>query len=555
MAYTEITGGDGETGQTGEEVKDILNATHLELYEAMLTFDLGRVWTSELLFDVKEIGYNVKVMDDDISFTLATIGHITNSFSGARMRITADGTHAITFSSEFAYIYGIVRGQILEPGTYEFYFLYDPSTATVTVQRLGVSQEVSTSEQLATPSSFAAAADGEDTIDLTWADVANESSYLIEWSADGSTGWATLTAPAANATSYSDTGLSANTTRYYRIKAIGNGTTYLDSAYASASAMTEDGADVTAPVPSFSPAAAATEIPVNQPIIITFDEDVYQTSGAEITNNLAGIVTLKETDSSGANIAHSWVISSRRTITITPTTSYGGTQLVYVAVNNFQDINGNEVTVAVSSTFTTNDYTIFSGNNAVIYDQALEALFIANDTNFWLEITMKAWNGVGTSFLISKFSNVSGQVTFYVFVKDLDVYLGYFGSSMHRRIKWTGAIATASDEMEIVVRYNGSVDTNNGLDRGTLLINGVTQTTKALDINLNSLQGALKATSAQLAAGAAVPASGTPEGYFFTGQLKDMIIRSSSGSVVELNIPVLREGTDVSGNGINGTWV
>lgn len=550
----EITGGDGNTGQTGEEVKDIINKNFEELYD-LTTAELARTWVIELLFDRREISFALKVMDADMSFTIATSGHVTDSFSGARMRIAADGVHAITFSSEFAFLYGIVRGQVLEAGTYEFYFLYDPSTGTVTVNVPGVSQQGSTSEQLATPANFSAYSDGENAIDLSWDDVANESSYLIEVSADGSTGWTTLATPAANATASTETGLDANETRYYRIKAIGNGTTYLDSAYATASATTEDTGDVTAPVPSFSPVSAATDVAVNQPIVITFDEDIYQIGGAEVTNNLAGIVTLKETNSGGANIAHSWTISSRRTITITPTSGYGGDQLVYVAVNNFQDINGNDVTVAISSTFTTGLYTIFSGNNAVIYDQALEALFIANDTNFWLEITVKDWNGSGPAFLISKFSNVSGQVTFYIFLNGSDVSFGYFGNAMQRRIKWTGAIASPSAEMEIVVRYDGSIDTNNGLDRGTLIINGVTQGSKSLDVNLSTLVGALKATSAQLAAGAAVPVSGTPEGYFFNGKLKDMVIRSANGTVEELNIPVLREGTDVSGNGINGTWV
>jgi hypothetical protein len=548
MPYQEITGGDGETGQTGEVIQDILNETHLELYDGIITREFNRAFAEDLLFDKNEIGYLLKTMDADISFSLITSGHITSSFSGARMRITADGSHSITFSSEFSFLYGIVRGQVLEPGTYEFYLLYDPSTGTVTVNVPGVSQEGSTSQQLSTPSSFTAVADGQTEIDLTWSDVANEVNYLIEWSADGSTGWTLLTNPAADAVSYSDTGLTANTTRYYRIKAIGNGTTYLDSAYASASATTEDAGDVTAPIPSFSPAAAATDIPVNQPIVVTFDEEIFQIGGSVITNNLAGIVVLKETDGSGANIAHSWTIdATKKILTITPTTSYGGTQLVYVSVNNFQDINTNAVTVAIPSTFTTGEYSILSGNNAVINDQDLEALFIANDTNFWLEITLKNWNGVGTAMPVSKFSNVSGQVTFYVLLAGLDVYLGYFGSAMHRRIKWTGAITTA--------RYDGSVDTNNGLDRGVLLINGVTKTTKALDININSLQGALKATSAHLAAGAAVPTSGTPEGYFVTGWMKDFIIRSAAGTVVELDIPILREGIDVSGNGLHGSWV
>lgn len=57
-------------------------------------------------------------------------------------------------------------------------------------------------------------------IDLAWTDTSsNESGFKVERSADGASGWTQIGTTAANGTSYSDTGLSASTTYYYRVRA------------------------------------------------------------------------------------------------------------------------------------------------------------------------------------------------------------------------------------------------------------------------------------------------------------------------------------------------
>ncbi|HEX8521015.1 MAG TPA: carbohydrate-binding protein [Tepidisphaeraceae bacterium] len=65
-------------------------------------------------------------------------------------------------------------------------------------------------------------------ISLKWTDVNGESSYLIERSSDGST-WANVGAVAANATLFTDTALSANTSYRYRVSAV-NGSVSAPSA-------------------------------------------------------------------------------------------------------------------------------------------------------------------------------------------------------------------------------------------------------------------------------------------------------------------------------------
>lgn len=69
-------------------------------------------------------------------------------------------------------------------------------------------------------------------IDLSWTNVANEDAspgYTIERSPNGSS-WSALTTKAANVTTHSDTGLTAGTHYYYRVKAEGSGR-YSDSGW------------------------------------------------------------------------------------------------------------------------------------------------------------------------------------------------------------------------------------------------------------------------------------------------------------------------------------
>lgn len=84
---------------------------------------------------------------------------------------------------------------------------------------------------------LAATAVSSSQINLSWTDGAsNETSYLVERSPDGSTGWVQLDSLPNDSESYSDAGLAASTTYFYRVSAVNaNGS----SAYATASATTD----------------------------------------------------------------------------------------------------------------------------------------------------------------------------------------------------------------------------------------------------------------------------------------------------------------------------
>jgi hypothetical protein len=100
-----------------------------------------------------------------------------------------------------------------------------------------------TASSVTTPAavqSFTATAASSTQINLSWTDKSGvETGFRIERSTDNSN-WSLVTTTAANATSFSNTGLTASTLYYYRIRSDSyNGTN--DSAWYSASATTQSG--------------------------------------------------------------------------------------------------------------------------------------------------------------------------------------------------------------------------------------------------------------------------------------------------------------------------
>jgi hypothetical protein len=556
MAYQEITGGDGTTGQTGEVVKDIINENFVELYAAVEEV-FSRAFTETLLFDKPEIYYTPYVQTGDINFTLAVSGHLVNNSSGARMTIVFDGVSSINFSSEFNELIGVQNGDVIEAGTFKVYFLYVNGEVSVNIP--GVSSQSSGLQRLSTPGSFEAVADGENAIDLTWTDVSDEVEYQIEKSLTGTSGWVLLSNPAAGSTSYSDTGLNPGDSFYYRIKALGDGVSYNDSLYATDSATTENSGDTDAPVPTFTPANGVTTWTVNRPIVIDFDEYIRKSDGTELANNTAGIIVLKQTNSGGANIAHTWVINpGKNQIIITPTTHFGDTQVVYLAVQNVEDTSGNEMTLQ-SITFTTTDWTYFNGtSNRLAFGDVLDSVIAIDNTNFEFELTIRNHVVSGTRIYVAKSDPTGNQRCFVLYSVDSDIFFNYHQggniASGAVSVKWTGALSGAEQTIEL--EYNGNIDTNYGMDRVTLKIGGVTQGSKSTTNATTPVTWWLFNSSAQLAIGLQVNNAGNPsQAQYFVGEAKDFKFRSASGATTNIDVPLIVSGEDVSGNNIDGTWV
>jgi hypothetical protein len=120
------------------------------------------------------------------------------------------------------------------------------------------SNEASNITGIAVPTNLEATVFSESRIDLVWEDnSAVETSYEIERSLTSGSGYTLIHTTAANVESYSNTGLTENTTYYYRVRAVGS---ELNSAYSN------EASDTTTPAmvePSGLTAVAASSTAIN----------------------------------------------------------------------------------------------------------------------------------------------------------------------------------------------------------------------------------------------------------------------------------------------------
>ena len=221
-----------------------------------------KAFSTSLLFDnIEGADMGKHTQAGALNFTLATTGH--KILAGNRFTLVADGVSAVNFDANFDFFYGVANGEILPAGTYEVYFLYKGNGKVTVNVPAGTSGASTVLPAISEPTSFTATSVSSSQIDLSWADVANETGYELQSSTNNAS-WVTVATLAANAISYSDTGLTASTTYYYRLRALGNGTSTGNSAYVTANASTQAAADTTAP--SYS---------VNYPIVNTITSDGF----------------------------------------------------------------------------------------------------------------------------------------------------------------------------------------------------------------------------------------------------------------------------------------
>ena len=127
----------------------------------------------------------------------------------------------------------------------------------------------------------------------------------------------------------------------------------------SASSITFNAADSTAPNVDFTPVNSATGIAVNSEITIAFDEEIWNTDNSSLTDeNVDSLITLKTTNSSGTDIDFEAVIDdSKQLITISPSSDFSSEQVIYVAIGaTVEDASDNAIS-ASSITFTAADAT------------------------------------------------------------------------------------------------------------------------------------------------------------------------------------------------------
>lgn len=102
----------------------------------------------------------------------------------------------------------------------------------------------------------------------------------------------------------------------------------------------------------------------DQSVVATFNEPVYLAGGGEINSaNLWTILTVKETDASGANVPYTAVIENNKKITITPSSPWTSEKTYYVAItSSLEDIAAN----AFSGAGRTANFTILDNTSATV---------------------------------------------------------------------------------------------------------------------------------------------------------------------------------------------
>lgn len=121
----------------------------------------------------------------------------------------------------------------------------------------------------------------DDSIDLSWTNVGDETGYRIERSLDGSTGWVDLGDNAADDTTFTDTGLTCETEYFYRIFAF-NGVG--DSAASNVDSGTTD----SCPVPAAPSNLVATAVATDQ-INLAWDDNSADETGFRVERSLDGV--------------------------------------------------------------------------------------------------------------------------------------------------------------------------------------------------------------------------------------------------------------------------
>ena len=214
--------------------------------------------------------------------------------------------------------------------------------------------------------------------------------------------------------------------------------------------LTATAPDTQAPVATFDPADAATNVAITTPITISFDEAIENIGGAAI-DDPTSLLTLKETDGSGADVAFTSTIdAAKKVITITPSADLKNNQLYYVALASVQDAAGN-ATGALSSTFTTIDAS--TPTITLTYPNGGETFYAGDNVTFtWTSANMDAEDVKIEAYVLDKGTATWGWTDVvastpntgsYAFTIPVDAS---YGTQYSARI--TGLTSSATDESD-----------------------------------------------------------------------------------------------------------
>ena len=203
--------------------------------------------------------------------------------------------------------------------------------------------------------------------------------------------------------------------------------------------------DATAPTAAtFAPANAANH-PKNNNLTITFNEAVRNIDNSEITNaNIASLITLKLTNSVGADVPFSATIDvNKKIITVNPTADLTEAQVYYLAYANVEDLVGN-LRASENITFTAapdtiaptatsffpvdnNTTTAIDTNLSVVFNENIQVgagnITLAYDTNDSvfevLDINTSNRISISNNILtIDPTNNLDFNTTYYLYINN-----------------------------------------------------------------------------------------------------------------------------------------
>jgi len=132
------------------------------------------------------------------------------------------------------------------------------------------------------PSGLGATAVGSDQVDLTWSDNSgNETGFEVERSTNG-TSFSLATTLGSNVESWSDTGRAANTTYYYRVRAVNGGGA---SSYTNIANATTGG---TTPTPPAAPSGLGANAVGSDQVDLTWSDNSGNETGFEVERSTNG---------------------------------------------------------------------------------------------------------------------------------------------------------------------------------------------------------------------------------------------------------------------------
>lgn len=202
--------------------------------------------------------------------------HIALTYDGTTAKLYADGVLVSSAARSWSLVLqGAFIARHTSPGNYWSGSVDD---ARVYSTALTASEILALATVPPAPTGLSATAASSTTINLSWTDASsNETGFQIERSTTSGSGYTLVTTTAANATSFSNTGLTAATTYYYRIRAVNADANSLYTAEVSATTSSS------VPAAPTSPTATAQS---SSSIQITWTDASNNETGFEVERSL-----------------------------------------------------------------------------------------------------------------------------------------------------------------------------------------------------------------------------------------------------------------------------